>query len=280
MYSLNNPVIGDHFLKSPRPDADGKMIDYIRHGENHYQYNNNDEVHDQGQAWMGFGWKLRQKFMSELGAAAGAALAESLVLPTMFAKASNIPAIIAQVLLADMDANGNMPHEADIRATAKIHGITLPKNPGKISVIARNLTEKTMVAVGLVSQDAALEMSMSKQTEKGENQISVGDKVLNVINGVGYLGKVKKLFADGTALVSYGFGWNDTFAPVSRLAKEVSRFGDMNVGDKVLNIVNGTGYLGKVKKLFANGIALVSNGFGWSDTFVPVAHLVKQVGPR
>ena len=141
MYSLNNPIIGDHFLKKPRPDADGNMVDYIRNGENRYQYNENDEVHDQGQAWMGFGWKLRQKFMSELGDAAGAALAESLVLPTMFAKASNIPAIIAQVLLADMDAHGNMPHEADIRATAQIHGITLPQTPSQIASYAKRVTD-------------------------------------------------------------------------------------------------------------------------------------------
>ncbi len=39
MYLLNNPVIGEHFLKNPGPD--GK--DYIRHGENTYQYNEFDE---------------------------------------------------------------------------------------------------------------------------------------------------------------------------------------------------------------------------------------------
>jgi hypothetical protein len=140
MYSLNNPIIGVHFLKKPRPDADGNLVDYIRNGENHYQYNESDEVHQQGQAWMGFGWKLRKQFMSDLGDAAGAALAESLVLPVMFAKASNIPAIIAQVLLADMDANGNMPHEATIRATAALHGITLPSNPNRIVLMAKKMT--------------------------------------------------------------------------------------------------------------------------------------------
>ncbi|MDD5628750.1 MAG: hypothetical protein PHU21_06780, partial [Elusimicrobia bacterium] len=140
MFLLNNPVIGEHFLKKARPDADGNLVDYIRHGDNKYQYGEYDEVHDQGQAWGGFAWKLRKALIAKLGDAAGAALVESLVLPTMFAKASNIPAAMAQVLLADMDAQGNMPHEADIRAAAKLHGITLPQNPSMIVTMTRRLT--------------------------------------------------------------------------------------------------------------------------------------------
>ncbi|MCX5796439.1 MAG: hypothetical protein NTY77_13180 [Elusimicrobia bacterium] len=140
MFLLNNPIIGEHFLKQPRPGPDGKPVDYIRHGDNTYQYSDNDEVHDQGQAWQGFAWKLRKAFMAKMGDAAGAALAEALILPTMFAKASNIPAAMAQVLLSDMDANGNMPHEADIRAVANIHGITLPQNPGTVVTLARRFT--------------------------------------------------------------------------------------------------------------------------------------------
>ena len=127
MYLLNNPIIGEHFLKHPGPD--GK--DYIRHGDNTYQYNEYDEVHAQGQAWQGFGWKLRKALMKELGDAEGAAMAEALVLPTMFAKAATIPAAMAQVLVNAMKKDGTIQYEALIRATAKIHGIDLPKNPGK-----------------------------------------------------------------------------------------------------------------------------------------------------
>ncbi|MDD5657922.1 MAG: hypothetical protein PHF00_11795, partial [Elusimicrobia bacterium] len=136
MYILNNPVIGEHFIK--KPGEDGR--DYIRTGENTYQYAAEDEVHDQGQAWGGFAWKLRKSLMAELGEAAGAALAESLVIPTMLAKAANIPAAMAQVLLADMDQNGALPHEAHIRAAAKAHGVILPKAPGLIAIAARRLT--------------------------------------------------------------------------------------------------------------------------------------------
>ena len=68
----------------------------------------------------------------------------------------------------------------------------------------------------------AIASVMAKLTKKEPNQISVGDKVLNVINNTGYMGTVKKLFADGTALVTYGFfsGLGDSFAPVSHLVKQ------------------------------------------------------------
>ncbi|HAM35379.1 MAG TPA: hypothetical protein DEB40_10210 [Elusimicrobia bacterium] len=127
MFILNNPIIGEGFLKIPQ-----NGVDYIRTGENHYQYGEDDEVHDQGQAWGGFAWKLRQALIASLGEAAGAALASTLIIPTMLAKARDIPAAMAQVLLSDMDANGNMPHEAAIRAAAKAHGVTLPRSPGVI----------------------------------------------------------------------------------------------------------------------------------------------------
>jgi hypothetical protein len=126
MYLLNNPIIGEHFLKVPR-----NGVDYIRHGENTYQYNEYDEVHDQGQAWQGFGWKLRKALMKALGDAEGAAVAEALVLPTMFAKAATIPDAMAQVLVNAMKKDGTIQYEDLIRATAKIHGIILPTNPGK-----------------------------------------------------------------------------------------------------------------------------------------------------
>ncbi|MDD5657801.1 MAG: hypothetical protein PHF00_11165, partial [Elusimicrobia bacterium] len=128
MFILNNPALGEGFFKNAEPGQD-----YLRHGDNTYQYNKWNEVHEQGQAWGGFAWKLRKSLIAKLGDAAGAALAEALVIPTMFAKARDIPAAMAQVLLNDMDANGFMPHEAEIRAAAKAHGVTLPREPGKIA---------------------------------------------------------------------------------------------------------------------------------------------------
>jgi len=123
MFRLNNPVVGEHFLKQARGG-----VDYIRHGENTYQYNEYDEVHDQGQAWGGFAWKLRKALIAKLGDVDGAAMAESLVLPTMFAKASRIPDAMAQVLVNATGKDGAILHEAEIRAAAKAHGISLPQS--------------------------------------------------------------------------------------------------------------------------------------------------------
>ncbi len=133
MYLLNNPVVGEHFLKHPGPD--GK--DYIRDGRNTYKYNEYDEAHDQGQAWGGFTWKLRAAMIDKLGEAAGAALAEALVLPTMFAKAANIPEAVAQVLVNAMKSDGTLVFEKEIRAIAKLHGLPLPQAPrGRVARLA------------------------------------------------------------------------------------------------------------------------------------------------
>ncbi|MDP3542743.1 MAG: hypothetical protein Q8T11_09795 [Elusimicrobiota bacterium] len=123
MFRLNNPIIGEGFLKQARGG-----VDYIRHGENKYQYNEYDAVHDQGQAWGGFAWKLRTALMAKLGDVEGAALAESLVLPTMFAKTSRIPDAMAQVLVNATAKDGTILHEAEIRAAAKAHGVNLPQS--------------------------------------------------------------------------------------------------------------------------------------------------------
>ncbi len=139
------PLVGDSLESLLRPS-------YIRHGENTYQYNENDEVHQQGEAWMGFAWQLRKSLIAKMGEAAGAALAESLIIPTMLAKAGDIPAAMAQVLLNDMDKGGLMPHEAEIRAAAKLHGIDLPSNPGKITT----LVNKTMAPLRRVSVQTAV----------------------------------------------------------------------------------------------------------------------------
>ena len=149
MYLLNNPIIGEHFLKVAR-----NGVDYIRNGNNTYQYNEYDEVHDQGQAWQGFGWKLRQALMKELGDAEGAAVAEALIFPTMFAKAATIPAAMAQVLVNAMKKDGTIQYEQLIRDTAKIHGITLPSNPGK--GIVQSLVERFTAPLRKLNLTASL----------------------------------------------------------------------------------------------------------------------------
>lgn len=122
MYITQQPVIGRGFLKQQQPD-------YIRHGENKYQYRSRDEVHAQGQAFMGFAWKLRAGMIAAMGEAQGAALATALVIPAILASARDIPQAIQNILMRDVDANGVAPHFDLIAAAAKAHGLTL-KKPG------------------------------------------------------------------------------------------------------------------------------------------------------
>jgi hypothetical protein len=124
MILTKQPVVGRGFIK-------GQAQDYIRHGENTYKYRSNDEVHAQGQAWMGFGWKLRKALIASLGEAEGAALATALVVPVMLASVRDIPKAIEAVLMRDIDQNGETPHFKEIAAAAKAHGITLKQpKPG------------------------------------------------------------------------------------------------------------------------------------------------------
>jgi|GEM_PF-1851572 len=157
MYGLNNPIVGEHFLKQPRalPEdmidylsnaaryvkslfMEGK--DYIRSGENDYKYNEYDEVHAQGQAWGGFTWKLRKAMIEKLGYEAGIAMAEALVLPTMFAKAATIPDAMAQVLVNAMKKDGTLAFEKDIRDIATFHGVTLPHSSGFVESLVDGAT--------------------------------------------------------------------------------------------------------------------------------------------
>jgi hypothetical protein len=157
MFMSNNPIVGEGFLKNQEPN-------YVRHGENTHQYKEYDEVHDQGQVYMGFAWKLRKALMAKLGDEAGAAVAEAIVLPTLFAKASDIPTAIAQVLLNDMDANGNIPHEAEIRAAAKTHGVTIPKSPGPAGLFtyaSHVITDIAPMTVPEAGAEAAVKAKMT-----------------------------------------------------------------------------------------------------------------------
>ncbi|MEK9145000.1 MAG: hypothetical protein AAB339_05265, partial [Elusimicrobiota bacterium] len=125
MFITGQPVVGRGFLK-------GNARDYIRHGENDYKYRSRDEVHDQGQAGMGFAWKLRKALMVSLGEAEGAATATSLVIPAILAYNRDIPAFIQSVLMRDVGADGTAAHYKEIAAAAKAHGLTVKEpKPGE-----------------------------------------------------------------------------------------------------------------------------------------------------
>ncbi len=161
MFILGTPIIGEGFLKNRNPS-------WIRHGENTYQYSDSDEVHDQGQAWMGFAWKLRKALIASLGEAKGAATAESLIVPTLFAKTSDIPSQMAQVLLRAMGNDGTIRFEKEIRAAAKAHGIDLPQNPGIVGGVA----DLANGLVGVVTGGAGVAVEeIASDTFEGANAL-------------------------------------------------------------------------------------------------------------
>jgi len=133
MFITGAPAIGEGFLRERTPS-------YIRHGDNKYQYKSRDEVHAQGQAWMGFAWKLRKSLIASMEAAGvateqaakdGQALAEALIVPVIFANVRDIPKAIEAVLLRDVDETGRAKHFKEIDAAAKAHGIVLKEpTPG------------------------------------------------------------------------------------------------------------------------------------------------------
>lgn len=117
--------------------------------------------------------------------------------------------------------------------------------------------------------------------DKKTDSIVTGNEVFFVTKGsqfsVGHVATVEKIFADGTALVQYG--GNTSFARVSKLAKSVSQFRGISVGDEVLYTTRGRDFSvshpAVVKKLFANGTALVQ--YGGNTAFEHVSKLVKKV---
>ncbi len=114
------------------PDI-GKGIDdsgsLIRTCDNTYVYppGGNDEVHNLGQAWAGFGWHTRQNLIAQLGEAEGDAVARALIIPSFATNTADIPASVREAFLRD-DDDGDLtnqtPHWDALYAAALLHGLT------------------------------------------------------------------------------------------------------------------------------------------------------------
>lgn len=125
MYMARRPQVGVGFFKK-EPER------VIRDGRNNYQYNRRDEVHQKGQAFMGFAWKLVQNLIPVYGGEDSAWVrAEALVLPSFLYNAPDIPAAIAQVVLRATDAEGKVSDAewAALKGAANAHGIEVQR-PG------------------------------------------------------------------------------------------------------------------------------------------------------
>lgn len=112
------------------------------------------------------------------------------------------------------------------------------------------------------------------------NKWEDGDKAVYSDSKYRYSVTVKKLYSDGTALVSYGRGSGlvDSYLPVSILIAEVAQIGYWKVGDKAVYDGSVYRYSVTIKKLYADGTALVSYGFlsDLADQHLPVSILIKR----
>jgi hypothetical protein len=116
MFMTGQPLVGRDFKEKGSS---------LRTGENGYRFDKKDEEHVQGQAWMGFAWKLRKSLIASLGEAEGSALASSLVIPVFLEKPRSIAKAISRVLARDVGPDGIAPHFDAIAAAAQAHGFDL-----------------------------------------------------------------------------------------------------------------------------------------------------------
>jgi hypothetical protein len=122
MYFRDNPKIGEKFFKHPGPG----MPLVIRDGRNKKPYRQG-EVHDEGESLMGATWEIYDELKNALGETAGAAYASAIVIPTLiFSQPRDVPAAMAQILLAVMHKDGSSPFAEIVRRAARRRGIPLP----------------------------------------------------------------------------------------------------------------------------------------------------------
>jgi len=124
MYLRNSPLIGEGFIV----DAPKGRPNLIRTGENTTKLDaNNPDPHAQGEAYMGFTWKILGGLIERLGPARGAAFAAHLVVPTtLYSQPKDVPTAIMHVALASMTKDGQIPHLDLFREKAEIHGVEIP----------------------------------------------------------------------------------------------------------------------------------------------------------
>ncbi|MEM7199399.1 MAG: hypothetical protein AAF628_03985 [Planctomycetota bacterium] len=119
-YTSGQPIVGEGF---------GVSGSFIRTARNTRTYPAGGGVHQQGETWMGFAWDLRQDLIGRLGAAAGAAVAEQIVLGSVVADAVNQPDAVREVFLIDDDdgdlTNGT-PHYDALAAAAQKRNLPYP----------------------------------------------------------------------------------------------------------------------------------------------------------
>jgi hypothetical protein len=124
MYLTDDPVIGLNYRGSGTQ---------IRTATNTRQFPSGNNVHEKGETWMGFAWKLRERLAGFLGRPTAIAVTNEIVLGTIVANASDQTAAVLEVFLAD-DVDGNLlngtPHAADLIWACQQHSLPYPAPAG------------------------------------------------------------------------------------------------------------------------------------------------------
>ncbi|MEZ6038841.1 MAG: hypothetical protein R3F29_15280 [Planctomycetota bacterium] len=135
MYLLDAPEIG--LDVSPSGGV-------IRTGDNTRQYPTGSGVHEQGETFMGFAWKLRQRLATTLGnRPAAIAITEQIVLATIVADAEDQPSALLEVFLAaddDGDLANGTPHRADLVWACQQHALPYPGKNAPVNATCATAT--------------------------------------------------------------------------------------------------------------------------------------------
>ncbi|MCU0866979.1 MAG: hypothetical protein MUC36_24600 [Planctomycetes bacterium] len=126
-YQADSPILGSGFSTAGVG---------IRDGNNTRQYPTGGGVHAQGESWMGFAWKLRERLATTLGnRPAAIALTEDIVVSTIAADATNQADAVREVFIAD-DNDGNLangtPNSADLIWACNQHSLPYPGLPSSV----------------------------------------------------------------------------------------------------------------------------------------------------
>jgi hypothetical protein len=123
-YLVDNPILGSGF------DTPGVGI---RTGNNTRQYPTGSGVHAQGESFMGFTWKLRDRLATTLGSRPAAiTITNDIVIGSIVADATNQADAVLEIFLADDDdanlGNGT-PHSAELIWACDQHSLPYPNQP-------------------------------------------------------------------------------------------------------------------------------------------------------
>jgi hypothetical protein len=127
LYLVDSPILGSGFSTAGVG---------IRNGNNTVQYPASGGVHTQGQSWMGFAWKLRDRMATTLGSRSTAiAVTNDIVIGSIVADAVNQADAAFEVFVAD-DDDGNLanqtPHWDDLVWACGQHSLPYPNAPGNV----------------------------------------------------------------------------------------------------------------------------------------------------